>query len=75
MAQVGGLMMLGYAAGPPLGAALVIIGNQAAPSQDGVNGMRVPFLVGGLSCWAAATVVAFRLPSAASIQEARSEGQ
>jgi len=65
-AQLGGLMMLGYAAGPPVGSAL-----QAVIGALGFgNGLRTPFLAGGTISICMSVVVALRMPRVKDIKAA-----
>eukprot|EP00908_Phaeocystis_cordata_P012625 Transcript_2361.p1 GENE.Transcript_2361~~Transcript_2361.p1 ORF type:complete len:519 (-),score=243.95 Transcript_2361:127-1683(-) len=66
MAQLGGLMMLGYAAGPPVGSAL-----QGVVGALGFgNGLRTPFLAGGTLTICMSVVVALRMPRVRDIKAA-----
>lgn len=75
MASLGGITMLGYAGGPPLGAAISFVMG---------GSRRMPFAAGGLTCTAAAAVVVILLPNveqvrtamaAAAAAEAAQQGQ
>lgn len=65
-AELGGLMMLGYAAGPPVGSAL-----QGVIGALGFgNGLRTPFLAGGTMSLCMSVVVALRMPRVKDIKAA-----
>lgn len=61
MAQLGSLMMFGFAAGPPIGAALQHIGG---------GGLRTPFLVGASSSVVLTFACVARMPTVEAIREA-----
>ena len=71
MAQMGGLMMLGYAAGPPVGAAL----QSVVTAMGGDFGMRVPFLTGGTSSILLGFLCVARMPTVADVRAADADAE
>ena len=68
MARLGGVMMFGYAGGPPVGAA---IGWAAA--QLGFDELRAPFFCGAAASMVALAVTSTRMPTVETIKAARLE--
>ena len=60
--QLGGLMMFGFAFGPPIGSALALLGIG--------SGMRTPFFVAAICSAIGTVVVTMRLPNANDVQKA-----
>ena len=66
MAKLGGLMMFGYAGGPPIGAALGALAGAAGFSE-----LRAPFMAGALVCVAAFGFVYSRMPTVKQVRAAK----
>ena len=71
MAQMGGLMRLGYAAGPPGGAAR----QSVVTAMGGDFGMRVPFLTGGTSSILLGFLCVARMPTVADVRAADADAE